>query len=79
MSKQIRYLDPDKDKVNCNLCGKYMYFNDYERHYDKCLSTKYLMNRIFQEKGVKPEYDEIFYLKENTFNELYKKYDKKVI
>ena len=65
--------------VNCNLCNKLMQLDQYDNHYDKCLSTKYLIKRIEEEKGVVPEDDEIYYLPKEKFNGLYQKYFKRVI
>lgn len=65
--------------VNCNLCHKLMSLDEYDRHYDRCLSTKYLIKRIKEEKGVVPEYNEIFYLPREKFEGLYQKYFKRVI
>lgn len=65
--------------VNCNLCHKLMTLEEYDNHYDRCLSTKYLIKRIEEEKGVVPEYNEIFYLPSEKFNGLYQKYFKRVV
>lgn len=37
-------IDIYRDKVNCNLCGKLMTINEYDRHYDKCLLLEYLVS-----------------------------------
>lgn len=65
--------------INCNLCHKLMSLEEYDNHYDRCLSTKYLIKRIKEEKGVVPEYNEIFYLPREKFNGLYQKYFKRVV
>ena len=65
--------------VNCNLCKKLMSLEEYDNHYDRCLSTKYLIKRIEEEKGIVPEYDEIFYLPKEKFNGLYQKYFKRIV
>ena len=65
--------------INCNLCNRLMSLEEYEDHYDKCLSTKYLIKRIKEEKGMDAEYDEIYTLPTNKFNALYQKYFKRFI
>lgn len=37
-------VDVYRDKVNCNLCGKLMTINQYDRHYDRCLLLTYLVS-----------------------------------
>ena len=40
----MKVVDVYRDKVNCNLCGKLMTVNEYNRHYDKCLLIEYLVS-----------------------------------
>lgn len=77
--KETRLVDRYKDVVECNICHKWMTLDKYDNHYDRCMSTQYLIHRIYQEKGVIPEYDEIFYLPREKFEGLYQKYFKKVV
>ena len=77
--EEKRRIKNSEFTVNCNLCHKSMSLDEYDRHYDRCLSTKYLIKRIYEEKQVKADYDEIFYLPREKFNSLYQKYFKKII
>lgn len=77
--EEKRKLKERDYSVNCNLCNKLMSLDDYDNHYDKCLSTKYLIKRIKEEKDVVAEYEEIFNLPRNKFDALYQKYFKKVV
>ena len=61
---EVRVFNPETDRVNCNLCGKLMTLDYYERHYDKCLDIQYLMSIAKQQgkdlpredlEGAKPE------------------------
>ena len=61
--------------IKCNLCNKDMNLDGYDRHYDKCLSTKYLIDRIYKVKKQVADYDQIYNLDEKTFEKLYEKYD----
>lgn len=76
--KEIKLVDRYKDIVECNICRKWMTLDRYETHYDKCMSTQYLIHRIKQVKGVIPEYEEIYTLPKEKFNALYQKYFEKV-
>ena len=65
--EEKRRIKNSEFTVNCNLCHKSMSLDEYDRHYDRCLSTKYLIKRIYEEKQVKADYDEIFYLPREKF------------
>ena len=45
-------LDLKKIKVQCNLCNRWMPFEMYELHYEKCMDIQYLVN-IAKQKGEK--------------------------
>lgn len=50
MSKEIRTIDYENDKVECNLCHRWMSLDEYDSHYGKCLDIEYLEN-IAKQKG----------------------------
>lgn len=83
----IMYLKTPEEKartsneyiVNCNLCGKAMTLPDYDSHYDTCLSIKALQKWIKEQKGTEVSYKELADLDRNTFEKVYKKYEKKEV
>lgn len=78
-AEEKRRIRNSEFTVNCNLCHRLMSLDEYDRHYDKCLSTQYLIKRIKEEKGVVPEYEEIYFLPKEKFEGLYQKYFKRVV
>lgn len=77
-----KYLTKISDKnrqyeyiVNCNLCGKEMSLEEYEAHYEICLSIKTLQKWIKEKNGTDVTYDELASLDRATFEKVYKKYE----
>ena len=48
--KEIKTVDYENDKVECNLCHRWMRLDIYNAHYGKCLDVEYLVN-VAKEKG----------------------------
>lgn len=50
------YTEEEKEKntgnytIECNLCHRWMTYEDYEAHYDKCLDISYLVD-VAKQKG----------------------------
>lgn len=65
-----------KYTVECNLCHRWMPYNEYELHYDKCLNIEYLVN-IAKQKGENITRQELENCKDAVLNRLYEKYKPK--
>ncbi len=47
---EAKIINYETDKIECNLCHRWMLIPQYERHYERCLDIQYLEN-IAKEKG----------------------------
>ena len=75
-----RYLKTKEEKlksqeyyVSCGICGQAVNLNDFQKHYDRCLSVEYI-NKIrlkYFEKEVNKE--ELRKMEEDKFIEIYEK------
>lgn len=43
-------FDYENDRVECNLCHRFMSLRQYEEHYDRCLDISYLVDVAKQKK-----------------------------
>lgn len=76
-----RYLKTKEEKerykgeylVRCNLCGREMYYSEYERHYGKCLDIEYLVS-IAKQKGEYYTREDIEDCKQEVIDKLLAKY-----
>ena len=48
--KEIREIDYENDRVECNLCHRWLKIAEYDEHYGKCLDIAYLES-IAKQKG----------------------------
>ena len=63
--EQKQQMKDCKYTVECNLCHRWMPFEEYERHYERCLDIQYLVN-IAKQKGLNLTREEL----ENQRNEV---------
>ena len=49
--EQKQQMKDSKYTVECNLCHRWMPYEEYERHYEKCLDIQYLVS-VAKEKGL---------------------------
>lgn len=66
-------LDLKKIKVQCNLCNRWMPFEMYELHYEKCMDIQYLVN-IAKQKGEKFTREDLENCRSEIIERLLKKY-----
>ena len=60
--------------IQCNLCGEWMPLSFYDdKHYDKCLSINYLLNKM-SKKGINVKYSDLSELEDYKFNKIYDQY-----
>lgn len=50
MANEIKVVDYENDRVECNLCHRWMKINEYDEHYEKCMDIEYLVS-IAKSKG----------------------------
>ena len=44
MANEIKVVDYENDRVECNLCHRWMKINEYDEHYEKCMDIEYLVS-----------------------------------
>ena len=62
-----------KYTVECNLCHRFMPYEEYESHYGRCLDIQYLVSKA-KEKGIKTSREELENQKSGVIENLLKKY-----
>ena len=75
-SEEKRKLKERDYSVSCNLCGKWLSLEEYERHYDKCLDIQYLMGIAKQQGKILPRED-LESAKPEVIKKLMEKYEPK--
>lgn len=75
MSEFINY---DTDKVECNLCHRWMILPEYDLHYEKCMDIQYLEN-VAKEKGEEFTRKDLENCRSDVIEKLLSKYPPKAI
>lgn len=78
MAKEVRIIDYEHDRVECNLCHRWMKIAEYDNHYDKCLTVEYLVNTA-KTKGEDITRKDIENCRQEVIDKLYQKYPPEVI
>lgn len=78
MTKEIKIIDYENDKVECNLCHRWMTIGEYDSHYEKCLDVEYLVN-VAKEKGETFERKDIENCRQDVIDRLLEKYEPKKV
>lgn len=75
-----KYLVKESEKnkkkeiyVRCQLCGKTVSLDDYDKHYDRCSSIEYLNRQSIKYFDKEIDKEKYFLIDQDTFDE---KYDK---
>ena len=75
-----KYLTKEKEKdkkkeiyIKCQLCGRSINLDDYDKHYDRCSSIDYLNNQSIKYFNKPIDKEKYYLIEEDVFNE---KYDK---
>lgn len=50
MAKEFKVVDYENDRVECNLCHRWLKIPEYDSHYNKCLDIQYLLS-VAKQKG----------------------------
>lgn len=81
-----KYLTKEKEKgktldinIKCQLCGKTVSFDDYDKHYDRCSSVEYLNNQSIKYFNNPIDKEKYFLIDQKTFDEKYDKVLKYVL
>lgn len=59
--------------ISCNLCGKWLSNEEYERHYDRCLDIQYLLS-VAKQKGEKFTREDLENCRPEVIDKLLAKY-----
>ena len=62
--------------IACNLCHRWMTYEDYEAHYDRCLDIQYLLS-VAKQKGEKYTREDLENCKPVVIDKLLEKYPPK--
>ena len=76
MAKEIKVIDYDNDRVECNLCHRWLKIYEYDAHYGKCFDIEYLVN-IAKAKGEDITREDIENCRQDVIDKLLKKYEPK--
>lgn len=76
MAKEFKVIDYDNDRVECNLCHRWMKIAEYDRHYGKCLDIEYLVN-IAKQKGENIIRQDLEDCRQDVIDKLLVKYEPK--
>ena len=75
-----KYLTKESEKnkkiqinVNCQLCGKKVSLDEYDKHYDRCSSIDYLNRQSIKYFDKEIDKEKYYLIEDDIFNE---KYDK---
>lgn len=76
MAKELKVIDYENDRVECNLCHRWMKIDEYDRHYGKCLDIEYLVN-IAKQKGLDYERKDLEDCRQDVIDKMLVKYEPK--
>lgn len=76
--KETKVIDYENDRVECNLCHRWMKIDEYDYHYEKCLDVEYLVN-VAKQKGEAFEREDIEDCRQDIIDKLLRKYPPKKI
>lgn len=58
-------------EVQCQLCNHYVKLEDYDKHYSRCSSIKYIQKKMKQLYNQDIKYSDLYKLDEIEFNKKY--------
>ena len=61
-------------KIKCNICGKSVLLNDFDKHFDRCSSVKYLNDQNKKYFGKEIDKDKYMNMDDREFNYKYDKF-----
>ena len=81
-----RYLTPSKDKgkvthhmVECQLCGRGVFDDDYDAHYGRCLSSKTIVGDLKKYFNRNVDYQKLMLMSKEEFDKVYDAYLNKML
>lgn len=60
-----------EQEINCNLCNHYVKVNDFDKHFKKCSSIKYMQTKLKKLYNQDVKYSDLYNLSEIEFNKKY--------
>lgn len=73
MAKEFKVIDYENDRVECNLCHRFMKISEYDEHYGKCLDIQYLES-VAKQKGEVFTRKDLENCRQDIINKLLDKY-----
>ena len=73
MAKEVKEVDYEHDKIQCNLCGRWMKIPMYDLHYNRCLDIQYLVS-VAKQKGEEFTREDLENCKSEVIDKLLLKY-----
>lgn len=58
-------------KVQCQLCNHYVKLDDYDKHYERCSSIKYIQKRMKELYNQEIKYNDLYRLDKIAFEKKY--------
>jgi len=71
--REVKTIDYENDKVECNLCHRWMKIRDYDIHYEKCMDIEYLVS-VAKQKGENFDRQDLENCRKEVIDKLLKKY-----
>lgn len=75
----VKYLTKEEDKgkkvnykVQCLICKKYIYDEDYDEHYRRCSSVNYMDNQYYKYTGKRLDREKLYKMSEDEFRKKYR-------
>lgn len=76
MASEVKVVDYENDRVQCNLCHRWMKIQEYEEHYGKCMDIEYLSS-IAKSKGEVFTREDLENCRQDIIDKLLAKYSPK--
>lgn len=61
-------------KIRCNICGEVVLLNDFDKHFDRCSSVKYLNDQNLKYFGKEIDREKYMQMDDNEFSYKYNKF-----
>ena len=76
MASEIKVVDYENDRIECNLCHRWMKIKEYDEHYGKCLDIQYLVS-VAKKKGEEFTREDLENCRQDIIDKLLAKYPPK--
>lgn len=76
MASEVKVVDYENDRIECNLCHRWMKIQEYDDHYGKCLDIQYLVS-VAKKKGENFTREDLENCRQEVIDKLLAKYPPK--